>query len=108
MHEQGAGLGAEQVGVAGRLERVVRASVGEQAPAVLSTPSGLRFRLLRARADTEEAEVLGDAIDRLAALESGDQPGSWTRSARPGSGRRAWPEGTRWSTALRSNRDTPD
>jgi hypothetical protein len=69
---------------------------------VLRTPNGLRFEILRGEPEGDELEVLGEAIDRMAAWDQERQLGPWVRSIRPGIGRHAWPAGRRWSDSLRA------
>jgi len=69
---------------------------------VLRTPNGLRFQILRGEPEGDEVEVLGEAIDRLAAWDEGQELGPWARSIRPGIGRHAWQAGRRWGDSLRA------
>ncbi len=69
---------------------------------VLRTPNGLRFAIVRGAPEGDEAEVLGAAIDRMAAWDRGQEPGPWVTSTRPGIGVGAYPPGSRWSHSVRS------
>jgi len=68
---------------------------------VLTTQAGLRWQLASGEAGEEELEVLGAALDRLAAIEAGGRLSEWVTSSRPGAGVRAWAPGTRWSHSVR-------
>ena len=67
------------------------------------TPSGRRWRLLKGDAGPEQLEVLGAAIDRLAAIEALGRPSPWVTTSRPGAGVRAWSPGARWSHSVRGD-----
>jgi len=66
------------------------------------TPAGLRFQLLRGEATPQELEVLAAALDRLAALERGGDPGPWARAGRADPGSPGWPVGARWASVDRA------
>ena len=69
---------------------------------ILSSPGGLRFRILRGTPQGDDVEVLGAAIDRLVAWDRGQETSAWVTSIRPGIGLRAWSPGSRWSQSLRA------
>jgi hypothetical protein len=69
---------------------------------ILTSPEGLRFRILRGTPEGDDVEVLGLALDRNAAWDQSHQPSTWVTASRPGIGLRAWKAGTRWSSSLRS------
>jgi hypothetical protein len=70
---------------------------------ILRTPGGLRFEILRGTPEGDDVEVIGAAIDRLAAWDRDLAPSGWVTSIRPGIGLRAWSPGGRWSQSLRSS-----
>ena len=70
--------------------------------AILVSPEGLRFRILRGTPEADEIELLGLALDRITAWDQSHQPSTWATAIRPGIGLRAWATGTRWGNSLRS------
>ena len=72
-------------------------------PAVLRTPEGLRFQLVKGTLEGDEAGALAAAIDRAVAWDRSQQPGPWVTSGRPGIGVRAFPAGRRWGASLRAS-----
>jgi hypothetical protein len=98
------GAGPPPEAGAGRTPALPEPAPGARAgTGVHVTPAGLRFQLLRGEATQEELEILAVALDRLAALERGGDPGPWARVGRPGAGPQAWPAGTRWAAADRAS-----
>jgi hypothetical protein len=78
-------------------------SSGAAGRRVWQSAGGQRFQVLRGTPEGDDVEVLGAAIDRMVALDRGQEPRPWTTSIRPGIGIHAWSPGSRWSQSLRSS-----